>query len=400
MNDVEVVENIAAVKDQENVFKEVSKFREGPEIVFYLSSLQTGTGKYTKSLTYNRVVKEVATLRDALDRPVVNLPANVNKWNSLSHPEQESVIEFIRKLSIDEESRENFIAVIAAIIDNKRKSAAVQKGLEIGNMILQRKALMAHTVIHSKLVDDMTELLGGVNDDAVIRTMTNEGIKKWKQDKIIVICQKGNSIVKNEVCNIFSSVDIVAHIKPEDGLLEPTSFWEEYSEMKNNMDTLYSKLEVSGRNENGDILDTTAWNFINNGGNSATINAALFYVYLVWKGQDMGFTSNRMEESACRAAGIGVTPEYVREKNNRSTPSTNSSAESKKPSKRAKLDNQFADLSKLFTEDFNFTTSKILLNKIKNCNMALQLGLNVYTQEQLDEYKANAMKFGEELNKL
>ena len=70
---------------------------------------------------------------------------------------------------------------------------------------------MTHTVIHEKLFDDMSELLEGVKEDSVIKTMTNEGIKKWKQDKIITICQKGNAIVKLDVCNIFNSVDSITY---------------------------------------------------------------------------------------------------------------------------------------------------------------------------------------------
>ena len=145
---MEATTTVPAVKDQDQIFQEVCKFRDGSEIVYYLSSLETGTGKYTKSLTYNRVIKEISSLKDALNRPVVRLPPNVNKWNSLSTQEQESVHEYIRKLKLDEANREQFISIIAAIIDNKRKSSAVQKGLEVGNLILQRKALMAHTVIH------------------------------------------------------------------------------------------------------------------------------------------------------------------------------------------------------------------------------------------------------------
>ena len=40
---MEATTTVPAVKDQDQIFQEVSKFRDGSEIVYYLSSLETGT---------------------------------------------------------------------------------------------------------------------------------------------------------------------------------------------------------------------------------------------------------------------------------------------------------------------------------------------------------------------
>lgn len=194
----------------------------------------------------------------------------------------------------------------------------------------------------------------------------------------------------------------VKHIKPEEGCLDPSFFWKEYAEMRNSYDTLCSRLNVSGRNESGVILDCTALTFCKNGIKLLS-NFLQFYIYLLWKDCNVSFVTNRLPENCNQSCGLSTPPTYSRSKGGSS--SEESSSKSVSTSKKLSAVVQKRNIQEIYNSlstpmDDRLKKSKMLHQQISGASKVIKLGADFTGIETYNKMKENILKWSEELTKL
>ena len=283
----------------------MNSMNTGANLLEFLNSIPTGRTMYHRGLTFTRVLKSMKNL-DLL-HPSQQYE-NINSYGGLNSQQKnyfEGVIQSLNRRT----DPENFQTVAESILGaNRRVDFIPVADVEVGSVTVNRYALLCHAMVDPRLtplwVNYNTSITAGNRHNAL-----TEGISVSNNEHIDALISAIIDTVKSDVSNILKhEYNIFNNIHPEHGNFSRDvrhQFTSLVTQAKNNFDTLWYRLDKSGRNENGDILDATAMNFCKYG--QRTVNVSHFYQYMLWKDQDLLFLSNRLPDTV--GIECGFTPE-------------------------------------------------------------------------------------------
>ena len=269
----------------------------GAQIVEFLNGLPLGRAVRHRALTCNRVIKALKS-RDLL--PVAVFGA-ASSYGQLSQSRRQSLEEILGRI---DRSRDllNFQAVVEAILGANRKSLDILPAAptEVGSVAVNRYALLCHAMIDPRLhplwVEYNTSVPAGDRHNRL-----TEGANMHENDVLDRLLAAIRNTVAVDVANLLKNdyPAVFNSIHPELGTIEDrVTLKTLFTQAKNNFDVLWLRLDKSGRSESGETLDAAATQLCKYG--RRAVNASHFYQYLLWKGQDLLYLSNRLPD------GVGV----------------------------------------------------------------------------------------------
>ena len=291
-----IEDNIGVDLLQELFTVEVMNSKDtGAEVIEFINSLPTGRTKYHRGLTSNRVLKALKSRKILPERF-----HSINSYAAMNGNQRQFFEATLASISRTQNS-EDFQAVVEAIVNVNRKSNDLIPAapVEVGSAAVNRYALLCHAMIDPRLHPLWVEYNAAV-PAADRRNRLTEGVSLHANevaDRLLVAIR---DVVAADVTNLLKNdFNIFDTIHPEMGTLEDrVQLGTLCTQLKNNFDTLWYRLNKSGRNESGEILDVTAMQFCKYG--QRTVNVSHFYQYLLWKDQDLLFLSNRLPD------GVGI----------------------------------------------------------------------------------------------
>lgn len=330
--DGEVIDNVEeeggdSAVDPKLLFTDeaMNSISDGQGILDFVATLPQGRTMYHRGLTMNRTLKEMKTAK--------LLPAEfeaTTSYGSMNANVQRYFELQIKSLSRDRLG-ETFQGICEAILSKKTHSAIPAASDSVGSVVTNRYALLVHTMIeprfHQLWVEYNTKIPAGDRPNRLtegVALVENDIVDRLLEATRLVAETVSNATLKQEHPQLFNT------IFPEQGqFADRAQLKKEITTCKNNFDTLWYRLNKSGRNESGDILDSTALHFCKYGGR--TVNASHFYQWLLWKGKDLLFLSNRLDEGVGLECGFETVPYALAVNRGRPSSSSQSSSRSISP---------------------------------------------------------------------
>lgn len=258
--------------DLHHTDERLNALRNGSDLGMYLKNIPPGRCQYNQAWVMGRVLKVLMQYHpDYFEQH----PADFNEvstFSKLNQRAQTLVYVLITSLAKDDES---FVPILKAIQNKSGPSnvpVAAICDANSGSVTMNRAALVAHMMVHPEAQKDIIEYHNkfAKSERHVILT---QGVTERGNVLATVLlqwCEKIKPLVINPFTTAYPVLKI---INPALGVFKDVlQLRQVMNDLKSNYTSLKTRLETSGRNENGEILDSTALQFCRDGNRTTPLS--------------------------------------------------------------------------------------------------------------------------------